>query len=213
MTHCSYAITFRPRSGVTDPQCSTILNWARKSCTYYYVITEKEDDARHVHAALFLKKATSISNLATTLTRLFPSLSSEELAVFRKGIKSMYNKDFLETYMQKGDSTVVLATCLPEMATLDSYFADVPNPKKRGPSHADPYYANLEKLWFEHKRPIDECNPENLRHFLMAMMNKKRLIRVISDNRKIFQLSCSLSRYINKEESFNVEPDQFHQDK
>lgn len=212
VSHRSYALTFRPQGGVTDTQISILLTWIRKAAEYFSIITEKEGDARHVHAAIFLRKASTRSNLTITLTRLFKSLTIEEKAVFQKGIKSMYNSDFITNYMEKGDDTIVIETNLPEIATLDSYFSEVPDQRKRGSTSTDPFYANLESLWYLHKRPIEECNPSNIRNFLMDMMNNKRTIRVIADNRKIFSISCALARYINKESSFNVEPDAFHQD-
>lgn len=208
----SYAVTFRPHGGVTDKQIDDFTAFCGKYCTYYSIVTEKEDDERHIHAGLFLKKKVDRSSFCTQLIRKFPDLSYDEKAVLRKGIKFMYNIDFVKNYMDKDDDTVVVANNLPETATLDSYFAEVPNPKKRGPSSADPYYSNLEKLWYLHKRPEDECNPNNIRHFLMNMMNKERIIRVISDNRKVFSLSCALARYINEETSWNVECEPFHQD-
>lgn len=210
--HRSFSLTLRPRDGVSDNQISLLAKWIKKNCCYYLMITEKLDSDRHVHAALFLKKKKIPSNFATDMMRLFKDLDPEEKSVFRRGIKSMYNYDWVTEYLNKGDDTVVIERNLPEVATLDSYFSEVPDPRKKGPSAADPFYANLEKLWYEYKRPIEECNPSNLRNFLMAMMNEKRLIRVISDNRKIFQISCALSRYINKETSWNVEPEPFHQD-
>jgi len=211
-SHRSYCITFRPHGGVTDKQISTLSRWIKKSSEYYFVITEKEDEARHIHASIFLNKKTTRSNLTITLSRLFKELTHEEKAVFNRGIKAQYNSDFITEYMNKGDDTVVIERNLPEIATLDKYFAEVPDKRKKGPKTTDPFYANLEKLWFEHKRPIEECNPSNLRNFLMDMMNNKRLIRVIADNRKIFSISCALSRYINRETSFHVEPEPFHQD-
>lgn len=207
----TFAITLRPRDGVTDDDITLFSAWMRKHCEYYYLITEKLVEDRHIHAALFLKTPSTQSNLCTTLLRLMKHLDPEEKAVFRKGIKVMYNADFLNSYMQKGDDTVVINECLPEAATLNSYYPPA-LPRKKGPSAVDPFYANLERLWWEHKRPIEETNPSNLRNFLMDMMNNKRVIRVVADNRKIFQISIALSRYINKETSYLVEPEPFHQD-
>lgn len=208
----SFSVTLRPLNGVDDEHISRLVKWVKKNCEYYFVITEKLDHERHVHAAVFLKNPKTPSNFSTDMIRLFKDLSVEEKSVFRKGIKSMYNSDWINSYLEKGDDTVVIERNLPEEATMDAYFSEVPDKRKKGPSCADPFYANLEKLWWEYKRPIEETNPSNLRNFLMRMMNKERLIRVIADNKKIFQISCALSRYINKETSWNVEPDPFHQD-
>lgn len=208
----SYAITIRPRFGVTDDQVKKFDSWVRKNCDYYYVITEKDDDARHVHAGIFLKKHEILSNLCLRLTRLFKELDHDEKTVMRDGVKRMYNGDFMSSYMAKQDATVVISKNLPEESTLEDYFREVQPPQKKGPSCTDPYYGNLEKLWFQYKRPIEESNPVNLRHFLMRMMNVERVIKVIADNKKIFQLSCALSRYINKCDTWEVDADPFHQD-
>lgn len=208
----SFCLTHRPYGGVSDDDIALLMKWVKRNCDYYYVITEKEDVSRHIHAALFCKKPKTLSNFTTDMLRLYKDITTEEKSVLRKGCKLQYNMDFINVYMAKGDDTVLIERNLPEEHTLDSYYSEIPAPKKKGPSSADPFYANLEKLWFIHKRPIEECNPSNLRNFLMKMMNEVRCIRVISDNRKIFQISCALSRYINKETSYHVEPDPFHQD-
>lgn len=208
----SFALTHRPRGGIDDGDIKKAVAWIKKNCEYYFVITEKEDDQRHLHASLFLKKPKTRSNFCTDMLRLFKDLDPEEKAVLRKGCKFQYNAGWMKSYLEKGDSTVEIEKCLPEAHHLEHYFKEVPDLQKKGPKATDPYYANLEQLWYEYKRPIEECNPENIRHFLMNMMNNERKIRVIADNRKIFSLSCALARYINKETSWNVEPDQFHQD-
>jgi len=146
------------------------------------------------------------------MLRLFKDLDAQERSTLRGGIKKMYNIDFIKNYMEKDDNTVIIDKNLPEEATLNMYFSEVPTPKKKGPQATDPQFSHLESLWWTYKRPIEETNPENLRHFLMNMMNKERKIRVIQDNRKIFSLSCALSRYINKEDTWRVEPETFHQD-
>lgn len=208
----SFAVTFRPLGGVTDAQIQKMLVWVKRKCTYYHMITEKLDHERHIHAALFLKVPSRRSSLLTTLCRLYPDLTFDEKKVFQTGIKSMYNPDWIKSYLAKGDDTVVVERNLPEAHHLEVYFDEVPVPDKKGPRAVDPFYNNLEKLWLLHKRPDADSCPENIRHFLMDMMNNRRLIRVISDNRKVFQISCALSRYINKTAEWSVEPDAFHQD-
>lgn len=208
----TFALTIRPYGGITDEQIELVRKYVVRKCDYYSLITEKEDDQRHLHAGLFLKKSASRSNVCNEVLRLFKDLTPAEKSVLRDGIKVMYNADFVNNYLTKGDNTVVIARSLPEVKTMENYFAAVPPKKKKGPASVDPFYANLEKLWYEHKRPVEECTPQNLRNFLMKMMNEVRVIRVIADNKKIFTISCALARYINRETSFNVEPDPFHQD-
>jgi len=150
-----------------------------------------------------LKKEVIRSNLCTTLLRLFPELTPEERNVFRQGIRSMYNKDFLLNYLQKDDDTVVFEECLPEESHLEKYFKnDAP---RRGPADTDVYYANLEKLWYIHVRPGTVVRTNNVRDFLFNMMYNLRLIRVIADDKKISQVARHLTRYINKATESTIE--------
>lgn len=196
----TFAITLRPRGGILDEQVDTLVKYIKKQCDYYYIITEKTGIERHIHAGIFLKKKKTKSNFTTDILRLYKDLDPEEKSVMRKGIRVMFNADFLGEYMEKDDDTVVLEKNLPEASTMDSYFAEVPLPKKKGPQATDTFYDNLEKLWYEYKRPIDEPTPKNLRNFLMRMMNYERKIRVIADNRKIFYISNALARYISRQD-------------
>ncbi len=208
----SFSVTFRPLSGVTDDHLKIFMLWVNKHCQYFHVVTEKLGVERHIHAGLFLKKKKARSNMLMTLTRLYPDLSFEEKRVFQQGVKSMYNFDWISNYLAKGDDTAVIGTNLPEAGHLEDYFSEVPLPAKKGPATADPYYSQLERLWYLHSRPGVCINPPNIRDFLMDLMNNKRIIRVVADNRKIFQISIALSRYMNKETSFKPEPEPFHQD-
>ena len=59
MSYQAYAVTIRPREGITDEQICHVDDWIHKVCDYYHVITEKCDKERHLHAALFLKSCTT----------------------------------------------------------------------------------------------------------------------------------------------------------
>jgi hypothetical protein len=206
----TFAITLRPRNGINDTQVEVITSWIKKHSTYYYVITEKLNEERHVHAAVILKKEILRSNLCTALLRLDLGLCDDEKPVFRTGIKSMYNKDFITKYMSKGDDTVVIAENLPESAHLDSYFT-LPVPKK-GPSAVDPFYANLEKLWWVHQSPGFEINTVNCRDFLFNLQYNLRLIKVLPDDKKIIQVARHLTRYLKKEKFSTIKLPPFEEE-
>jgi len=144
------------------------------------------------------------------MCRFFKDFDSEEFAIFCCGIKKMYNIDFINTYMEKDDYTVVIDKNFSEEFMFDEYFSEIPTLKKKGLSSMDFFYVNLEKFWYMFKCPIEEINLKNLWNFLMNMMNKECKICVIADNCKIFFISCALSRYINKEDEFFVELEVFH---
>lgn len=205
MSFQSFAVTLRPHHGISDGQVDKFVKWCRKKCKYFYVITEKDDENRHLHAGLFLLTAMSQSNLCTTLLRLYKDLEDVEKRVFRNGIKVMYNMDWLDKYLKKGDSTIVVEDNLPESGHLESYFPEPKEKKKK--EGANPYYEKLEKLWYEHKEPQYEINTINARHFLFKMMYAKDIIKVIGDDKKIIQTARHLVRRLKRlEESTIVLP-------
>jgi len=206
----SFAITIRFCDGIDNEQIIRFVIWVKKHCTYHHVITEKKDHERYVHAGIFFKKAKTYFNFSIDILWLFKDLDIQERSTLCGGIKKMYNIDFIKNYMEKDDDIVVVDKNLSEEATLDMYFVEIPFLKKKGSKVTDPLFSHLEFFWWTYKRPIEEINFENLRYFLMNMMNNERKIRVIQDNRKIFSLLCALSRYINKETQWQVTPEVFH---
>jgi len=62
-TFKTFAIIIRPRSGVSDTDIDRFVKWVKRNAEFYYVITEKSGDERHIHFALFLKKRKKRSNV------------------------------------------------------------------------------------------------------------------------------------------------------
>ena len=82
----TFCFTHRPRSGVTDEDVQKLVAYIRKKAEYWYVITEKDDDERHIHSCFIMKKETKRCNIATELTRLFPTLDPDEKKVMLSGL-------------------------------------------------------------------------------------------------------------------------------
>lgn len=200
----SYAVTIRPRDGITDDHITRFMKWVRKACEYYHVVTEKTDHERHVHAGLFLKSSASRSNVVTQMTRMFDGLSSEEKRVLRNGIKIMYNGDFIKNYLDKDDGTVVVASSLPEVACMEAYFPPKPQPKVSQAKKCSHYYHELETLWYTYNGPTVEVNSLTCRDFLFRMMYSDRVLAVIRDDKQIIQVSRHLTRWLNKADSSSI---------
>lgn len=198
MNYQSFAITFRPRDGVTDKQIKKMEEYCRKKCDYYYLITEKEGTDRHIHVGMFLKKKMLKGSVAIELLRMYPELDSDERRVARKGIKIQYNLDWIEKYLDKDDATTVISDNLPERAHLDAYWPpDEDQRKAQAAKSVDSFYAKLEMLWYEHRSPGVEKSRENVRDFLADMMYCSRKIRVM-DRKKHLSVALCLTDYLNK---------------
>lgn len=205
----TYALTIRPRDGIDDGQIAVVTAFIKKRSDYYHIITEKTGHERHLHAACFFKMSVTKSNLATLLVRLAKNtlrLTEEEIPVLRKGIKILYNNDFIEKYMDKNDDTVVIASELPPAGHMESFFPPKPAPPEtRKKEKHSAYYWNLEELWYKHVTPTTEVNTINARHFLFNMMYNLRLIPVIRDDKQIVQTARHLTRWIKKTDTDTIQ--------
>lgn len=197
-----YAITHRPKDGVSDHDIHVLTEYLRKKGKYYKVITEKEGHERHIHAVVYLKEPVLKKNIVRAVLDLYKDLLPEEKMVLRQGVKVSKSIQWLD-YLAKGDSTVVIAENLPEVSHLESYYPERPTTERE--SKKVTYYLRLERLWYEHVSPDKVPNPENCRHFLFNMMYNERLIDVIRDDKTIIQVSRHLARYINKVKESTIE--------
>ena len=116
----SYAITVRPLDGATSEHDNLMSAFVQKYCEYYYIVSEKLDDERHLHCGIFLKKPLTRSNLGVMLKRVFKNLADDEKRVLVGGIRIMYNIDFIRTYLDKDDETELILNNLPEVSHLRS---------------------------------------------------------------------------------------------
>lgn len=202
----TYALTVRPRSGVTDNDISVLVRFIKKHCEYYYVITEKLSDERHIHAALFLKCSKTRSNVCTYVTRLYKHFDSEERNVLQKGVKILYSNSFLTEYMNKDDDTVVIERNLPELNVLDAYYPPKPistDAKRRLNLHAT--MEQYESLWRTHVSSLTEVNTKTVRDFLFDMQYNERLIGLM-DDKKLIQHSRWFTRWFHRAQAC---PDSF----
>jgi hypothetical protein len=200
----TFAVTVRPANGVTDEQIKCMLKWVKKNCEYYHVVTEKEDFQRHIHAGIVLKKETTRSNIGNRVKNLFKELDTNEKRVLLRGIKIMYNEDFMRNYLDKDDDTVVIESHLPEVGHLESYFPPKPVESDGRTRKCSAYYHQLEKLWYEHTGPHLEICTENARNFLFKIMYSERCIPVIRDDKQIVQTARHLVRWLKKAEESTI---------
>lgn len=201
----SVAITIRPSDGVTDTHISKFSTYVKRKCEYYYIITEKEDDERHIHAGLIYKNPVTVSNVCTELLRVYKDLNTDEKLVLRRGIKVMYNNDFISKYMAKGDSTVVVERNLPEDGCLESYFPPpLPSRSEKASLNHHSTMKRYESLWQEHIQPHVEVRTDNVRDFLFQMQYCERRIGLLTDS-VLWQHARWFTRWMNRADVCRLE--------
>lgn len=203
----SYALTVRPLDGATSVHDDLLCQFAQKYCEYYYIVSEKLDSERHLHAGLFFKKTYTRSALSMMIKRVYKDLSDDEKRVLNQGLRIMYNFDFIENYLDKDDDTELLLKNLPEKAHLEGYWPPSKDQDKaKAVAATDKFYANLEYLWYQHVPPGVECSKLTTQSFLFDMMFNKRLIKVMRDRKAIITTSEMLYWYITKTSTAQIEP-------
>jgi len=202
----TFALTLRPKEGLSDDHVKLTMGFLRRVTEYYHVVSEKTGSARHLHAGFVLKTPCTKGQLCTRVLRLYPDLSPEEKSVLRKGVKIMYNMDFINNYLDKDDETVVIASCLPEDGCIESYFPPKPIETDSGTKRkCSIYYHELEALWYEYMPPHMDVTTVTTRDFLFKMMYDHRVLPVIRDDKTIIQTSRHLTRWLNKTSVSTIE--------
>ena len=113
--YSTYALTVRPKNGISDSQVTMVVDFIKKYCTYWKIVTEKLEHERHVHAAMYLKTPTARSNVLTSVMRLAdkrgaaPKVRYARLRATRPAQKSGARHNFEPMYCSiEFDGTLVL---------------------------------------------------------------------------------------------------------
>lgn len=112
-------MTVRPANGLTDEMIERAVTCFSK-LDGAYAVTEKLGVERHLHAALFFAEAVRKTQVVERLKRVQGEMTDAELRVLQSGVKIMYNGDWMEKYLTKGDDTVVVWDTKP--AEVEKYF-------------------------------------------------------------------------------------------
>lgn len=203
MEYSAYAITIRPADGITDDQIQAVTKFIISRCDYYVIVTEKTGAARHLHAGLFLKKPVQkkVINVRLRELKCFKALSNSEKYVMNKGTKIMYNRDFIDEYLTKGDDTEIIDINAPPEDCSD-YFPP-PEEQDRAMRSArintakNAKLQELEELFLEHGPP-HMSSFKVAKNFLADMMFNKRLIKGYKDMRELNATATMFMHYVLK---------------
>lgn len=193
----TYAITVRPRGGVTNKIIESFTKYFVKKSTYSFVITEGEGDSRHIHSAFVFKVPIARNNVCTDLIRVVgKGFAADEKVVLRNGVKILYSNDFITKYMKKDKDAVVIHRNLPEIGMLEKFY---PVKEEKAPSnlymHSTMY--KYERLWREHREPHVEILTSTVRDFLHELQYKSRVIGLLSDA-QVIQHAKWFTRWMHK---------------
>lgn len=196
----AYSVTIRPKNGLLDEDIELCMKVLRKNCKGWKFITEKDGPERHAHIACYLNQLEDYSQWKRKWKVTFEKVWKDrgDGTIFNVAYKhgAMYNEDWMNKYLEKGDGTVMIDCMMPENHM--EYYMDVKRKEESKVRIVDEYYNRLELLWYEHRSSGDPNDGRSVADFLCEMMFNKRVIRVIADKRKRHQTADALSAYLNK---------------
>lgn len=206
----SFAITVRPRDGVTDKTISAYLKWFEK-LDYAFVCTEKDGVERHIHAQIFTDNAKAKGDITKQVERICERTicdwDQSQKKVLRQGIKVAYSDwylDYLKENELKDNSCNILYEKLPEN-TYPYYPTEEQQEQVRTTANAvDPRFTDLEFKCNEFLtlRGIS-LTPKNVASFLADAMFNLRTIKVMMHQRDRTALALTLHAFMSK--SSNVD--------
>jgi len=209
--YASYAVTVRPRDGVTDDHLCLLTKLYERSSTFHHSITEKEGTATHNHAAVYLKESSTLSNFRRKVAACLPDDLRTKHAV---KVKIMYNDDWLAQYLDKDDHTQLISTLLPTDRTeLHAWYPAKDDTRAKKPVSAE--FLKWEAMYIADGLPIpptirsSACNYDSVQHFFANHTYTVRDIAIIPHDvhdRKWDQRSIQLRRFLNRHHEWHSCP-------
>lgn len=206
----SYCVTVRPREGLSNATLEMLQKWLTRQ-DYAVGVVEMSNEARHLHAQIWLNKPRARGDVNKQLQRILEAtiidFDRAQLKVLRSGTKIAYSDWYLDYLVEndtKDPATIVVNK--PPEATMGFYPTEEEQDEVRiRASAVDPKFAELEikyNHWSEERDDI-QLTEHNVAKFLCYAMYQERIIKVIVQQRDRTALCKSLYAYISK--SKNVE--------
>ena len=166
----------------------------KTSKAYIYAITEKESSQKHFHIAMFVDDPVKKGSISTYFKRQIEGRFSTENYKFPHCLKVdiMYNLDWLNNYLKKGDQTKIIFNHLPQ--NLEEYIpsAEKQEEWKQKQLSGDKFFAQLkiEFLEFQKKFEFSEISINKCATFLAYREHPNGLSKPVIRCDRIAQQTC-----------------------
>lgn len=195
-----WAITIRPRNGLTDDQITRFLGWVdgpRSGVIGCTAVTEMDGVCRHLHAAIYLSEGRRKDAVVRAMKRIQECIDPGEERVLGQGVKILYSPDFEQVYLTKNDDgfTVELRAnamteearteCLPSQAEQAAVVA--------AKSASDSFMHELAE---EFQKTSVDASTQTVESFLHDKMFVQKNMRVTRNRRDRVALRDCLTGYL-----------------
>lgn len=207
----SFAITVRPRLGITDVTIDAIKSWLAKQ-NHAVAVLEMDDEARHLHAQIWLDEGRTKDDVGKAVKRIcertIEDWDAAQSKVLRGGIKIAYSDWYLEYLVDnddKGNDHTRVITNNPPDKTEQYYPSEEEQEAVRLCSSAtDPRFFKMEQdalKYFEEKQL--DITIKNVAKWLCYVMFEERTMKVLVNQRDRTAVCKTLYAYMTK--SANIE--------
>lgn len=203
----SFALTIRPRAGITNDTIEAFKNWLLK-LDYSVAVTEMQDEARHLHAQIWLNEGRTKDDVAKAVKRIcertIPDWDATQSKVLRGGIRISYSDWYLEYLVDNEEKGCVeidnIVTNNPPDKTECFYPSQEEQEAVKAVTNAaDPRFLSMEqecnKYLVKNNMPLTIINVAT---WLCYAMFQERTMKVIIQQRDRTALCKTLFAYMTK---------------
>lgn len=208
----SFAITVRPRDGLTDKTRQALLTWIQRSCDHGILVTEGSNQSNHAHIQIWNNEGRTRGVVSTAIQRIcvrtILDWDRAQQKVMRNGIRIAYSDwfdDYLTDNLEKtGDEKgIIHYENVPEN-TLEYYPTEDEQDKRKEKFNAvDQKYfdMNINYTAYLEERGLRNTIV-NCSTFMSWAIFEAKIYRVIEDPRKGRFICQWLWRYHDGKESY-----------
>jgi hypothetical protein len=205
-TFRSFAVTYRPRGGITDEAVQALHKWLQDK--YYFAVLEKQLDERHIHFQLWFdepKRRVDIDKQVKRIAKRTNHTWDDAQAKVSVLVKVAYN-DWYLYYLQendlKTDDPNILGQNIPG-DTVDYYPSEEEDAKMKARATAkDPFYHELMEKWEIFKEERELTGPFSLRDIALYLHHRQFIakdMKVTTDSKRSRALCRTLHTYLTGE--------------
>lgn len=195
----SFNLTISVKEDISDECVKAVTKYLKKSCQWYYIVTEQETSKRHLHACIFFPKPQDKKVLRQNIWgRYVKEYHPTSIGKFAVHIQACPGRKWLDEYLKKEDTVQVIADVLPEdLDELEFPSEEVQERLMEAKEKVvDVFYSTHEvtyKEWL--KEQVWVSSTETAHQYFLDRMFVRKDMRVICDSRRVHQMAVALHRY------------------
>ena len=209
----SFALTIRPRLGITDTTIEAFKSWLTKQ-SYSVGVIEMADEARHLHAQIWLDEGRTKDDVAKQVKRIcertIGDWDSAQSKVLRGGIRIAYSDWYLEYLVDNEEKGCVeidhIIVNNPPDKTERYYPSEEEQEQVKAVAQsADPRFLKMEQ---ECNKYLEIHNKDltikNVARWLAYAMFDERSMKVLIQQRDRTAVCKTLFAYMSKSDNIEL---------